>query len=129
MANEYTEEITCPYCGYIFTNSWEYGEGSGEAKCSRCGKKFEYWVNATVTYSTFKNNCGEGNHVFAAPVRSDVNQKTCDQWNAQKFLNKSWKPYSSWTVLCKNCKHFEHAHVELGGDCPKEISDLCEVRK
>ena len=50
---EYTRQITCPYCGWVDMDRWEAG-GSGDMECDRCGKKFHFERDVTVTYSTDK---------------------------------------------------------------------------
>lgn len=66
MSNEhfhtrYTDEIICPHCGYMYTDSWELGhtaEGTiidhGEEECERCEKVFIWEKQITVEYSTDK---------------------------------------------------------------------------
>lgn len=45
------DDIHCPICGYVFTDSWEVHE-SGVINCDRCGKEFYVEVNHEVYYST-----------------------------------------------------------------------------
>jgi transcription elongation factor Elf1 len=52
--SDYTEEITCPHCGYVHSDSWEVGENSGNTECDSCKKPFAYERNTSVTYSTTK---------------------------------------------------------------------------
>ncbi len=49
---DYTTEITCPHCGYVFSDSWEMNEG--EHDCPDCGRTFEVWIDVEVTYCTTK---------------------------------------------------------------------------
>ena len=49
-----TDEITCPYCGHVESDSWEYTEDEGDAECGTCGKEFHYCRNITIDYSTDK---------------------------------------------------------------------------
>lgn len=53
---DYTDEITCPYCGYEEGDSWEYGdlESTGRVSCGSCGKEFWATRNVAITYSTEK---------------------------------------------------------------------------
>lgn len=51
---EYTSEITCPWCGYEMTDSWERSHDSDQTDCDNCGRKYEYERDVTVTYSTKK---------------------------------------------------------------------------
>ncbi|WP_159562752.1 MULTISPECIES: hypothetical protein [unclassified Exiguobacterium] len=50
---EYTEEITCPYCGYAPGDSWERAD-SDRDYCENCDKEFFYERNVAVTYSSQK---------------------------------------------------------------------------
>lgn len=52
---ECTDEVTCPYCGYECSDSWEMSEG--EHECSDCGRTFDIEKNVTVTYCTSKPRC------------------------------------------------------------------------
>lgn len=47
------EEITCPYCGYIHSDSWEAGESSDNDECEGCGKKFTWEKNVEISYTTY----------------------------------------------------------------------------
>ena len=50
-----TDEITCPYCGHVFSDSWEYNDqNSTEQECHSCGKTFFLEVDFKVTYTTDK---------------------------------------------------------------------------
>jgi formylmethanofuran dehydrogenase subunit E len=51
--HEYTEEITCPHCGEIFTDSWEYSD-SGTHTCYECKGKFAHERNISIDYTTSK---------------------------------------------------------------------------
>ncbi len=51
----YTDEVTCPYCGYEFMDSWEFeGEDIGELHCDGCEKEFIAHRNISISYSTSK---------------------------------------------------------------------------
>ena len=49
--HEQTQEIVCPYCGYVFTDSWEFDNG-GTTECERCSCEFRY--ERDYWYSTCK---------------------------------------------------------------------------
>jgi DNA-directed RNA polymerase subunit RPC12/RpoP len=54
-----TENIVCPYCGYINRDSWEvdFGpglDGSTETSCNECGRDFFVVRNVIVSYSSKK---------------------------------------------------------------------------
>ena len=64
--NQYTVEITCPYCGNEFTDSWEF-DNDGELECGDCDKKFTFERHKEITYSSYRNanNCKhEGQTIF-----------------------------------------------------------------
>lgn len=47
------EEITCPWCGYEDSDSWEFeGEYDDAYECPECGKKFILEVLTEVTYTS-----------------------------------------------------------------------------
>ena len=48
---EYTIEITCPWCGHEWRDSWEASD-IGEHKCDNCGNSYSHERDVTVTYST-----------------------------------------------------------------------------
>lgn len=47
---DYTNEITCPYCGYEDNDSWEEDDENDEYECPGCGSIFSYQRNVTVEY-------------------------------------------------------------------------------
>jgi hypothetical protein len=47
-----TDEIVCPYCGYVESDSWEYPEG--KRTCCDCERLFTVEHNTVVTYTTRK---------------------------------------------------------------------------
>lgn len=54
--HRYTDEITCPYCGYEMSDSWEMSDTDDEQECynEKCGKLFSYERIVEVTYSSSK---------------------------------------------------------------------------
>lgn len=58
---ERTDEITCPHCGHVHIDSWEWdsgngmgAEGDGEEDCAACDEPMIVSRHVTVTYSTKK---------------------------------------------------------------------------
>ena len=49
-----TNEVTCPHCGYEFSDSWEMSEG--EHECPDCDNTFEIERHVEVTYATYKGH-------------------------------------------------------------------------
>ncbi len=49
---DYTDEITCPHCGYVCSDSWEISDGKRE--CGDCGREYEVERDVVVTYCTTK---------------------------------------------------------------------------
>ena len=52
--HEYTDEIVCPYCGYMHDCSWEFDERGGDISCEECHNEFEYEVDYSISYTTRK---------------------------------------------------------------------------
>lgn len=48
------DEITCPYCGDHFADSWEYRDDSGTETCGNCGKVFTWERSISVYYSSYR---------------------------------------------------------------------------
>ena len=45
------DNITCPYCGAVEEDSWEFNRDEDEDyTCSNCDKKFRWYRNTTVEY-------------------------------------------------------------------------------
>lgn len=51
--NDGTDEITCPYCGAEWSDSWEMSD-SGEEICDECGNKFWYEREVSVSYTSHR---------------------------------------------------------------------------
>jgi len=54
--HDHTNELVCPYCGYEFTDSWEFNDTQDEqhVECHDCGKEFLLYVHISVDYTTRK---------------------------------------------------------------------------
>jgi len=52
--HDYTEEITCPHCGYAMSDSWEMDSDGGTHDCGECGGEFRYSQDVTIRWSTEK---------------------------------------------------------------------------
>lgn len=47
------DEITCPWCGYVETDSWEFDdEYDDEYECLNCGKPFILEKLVEITYTS-----------------------------------------------------------------------------
>lgn len=59
--HECTDEIVCPFCGYTYSDSWEFGdehEDIGLMSCEQCGKDFYATRHTSITYYTEKARYG-----------------------------------------------------------------------
>lgn len=56
---DYTQEITCPFCGFEDENSWEADDEEDEYECPCCGSTFSYQRNITVEYCSQPVRKGE----------------------------------------------------------------------
>jgi transposase-like protein len=50
----HTEEMVCPYCGYIHENSNELSSYCSEYECDVCGREFHYERETEVHYDTYR---------------------------------------------------------------------------
>ena len=48
-----TEELVCPYCGYIQSDSWEFPNENDEWECSSCEKEFGFTTERIRTYTSY----------------------------------------------------------------------------
>jgi len=49
----FENEITCPWCGHISTDSWEASDEDDHV-CDNCGNEYSHTRDVDVTYSTQK---------------------------------------------------------------------------
>jgi rRNA maturation endonuclease Nob1 len=49
---DYEHELTCPYCGYKDSDSWELSDEDEEHECGRCGAIMSYQRVVTVEYNS-----------------------------------------------------------------------------
>jgi len=49
----FEDDIICPYCGYKFQDSWEFGDNE-EADCPECENSFDVEVIREIKYTTTK---------------------------------------------------------------------------
>jgi uncharacterized Zn-finger protein len=105
LKHECTDEIVCPYCGYEFEDSYEFGneEDLGLIECD-CGEEFYATMSIEVTYSTkevIKGNCAYcgRKHVVIEDYHSsegklkDVGVHCCKQEEINKLRIKDMKRY------------------------------------
>jgi DNA-directed RNA polymerase subunit RPC12/RpoP len=57
----FTDEVVCPYCGYEFSDSWEFLGGSPTYLTPTCGnekceKEFEVLCEYSVNFTSSKKN-------------------------------------------------------------------------
>jgi len=49
---DYTENLTCPYCGYEDRDSWELSDDDDEHQCGRCCATISFQRQVTVEYNS-----------------------------------------------------------------------------
>lgn len=104
--HECTDEIVCPFCGYTYSDSWEFGdehEDIGLISCDQCNKDFYANRYTSITYSTEKakygtcKNCNEEN-VVIEEYHSSIGSYTdlclrCGQLAREKFRRDTFNKY------------------------------------
>ncbi len=88
----YTEvnEITCPYCGGEYQDSWE-AEEQGREECPDCGKVFFYRRVIDVSYTSVKatiGRCCVCDKETEADPGDDTNSIRCSASCEHKYYNK-----------------------------------------
>jgi sarcosine oxidase delta subunit len=58
LDTEFVSDVTCPYCGYVYRDSWEFPDEDDCVECNGCGETFSMIREVSVTYSTFKRKYG-----------------------------------------------------------------------
>lgn len=58
IAVSYAHNITCPWCGWEYNNSWEMGEENNLEECENCGRYFAYQREVEVTYNSTRAEYG-----------------------------------------------------------------------
>ena len=53
---DYTDEIVCPWCGYVHSDSWELSHDEDTTECSDCGNDIDYVREVVISYRTSKPN-------------------------------------------------------------------------
>jgi ribosomal protein S27AE len=49
---DYEDNLTCPYCGYVDSDSWELSDSEDEHTCGRCGATMSFERVVTVEYNS-----------------------------------------------------------------------------
>lgn len=52
--HRYTKEVVCPYCGYEFSDSWEFNDQEDSVYCGECDNEFVALREIEVSYCTYK---------------------------------------------------------------------------
>lgn len=106
--HEFTDEIVCPYCGYEYSECYEFSEDDDEILCDQCDKIFSYSRHMEVTYTTTK--CCVQNkqeHIWSEP-------------NVPHMYNGKWIAGKH----CENCNKCQLVDVDQAtGLIIKESSD------
>lgn len=94
---EYTNEITCPYCGYEDGDSWEAGPSSEETwstDCGNCGRIIVAQRNIEVTYCTSKPTALRHALYGAESIKCPV----CGESGTQKMVSDICNHF-----ICADC--------------------------
>jgi DNA-directed RNA polymerase subunit RPC12/RpoP len=102
----YTDEVICPYCGYEYSDSWEFRSNEGELTCNNCNKKFLYTRNISIDFSTTKMPCKDDKHEYKQEPRYNfVSNTKFDKVDGEyKDINlpeKDWEYIEIYS--CENC--------------------------
>jgi hypothetical protein len=108
VEHDYTDEIVCPYCGYEFSESYEFGDGFDEdldiIDCGECEESFYASRSIMVNYSTEKlekgtckycgkENVGIENYISSIGKLIDVGIECCKQNEITKLRKEYAKKF------------------------------------
>lgn len=77
--HEGTDEIVCPYCGYEFSDSWEYYDEEDPMTCYGCSKEFYLQIHREISYDTYRKS-------------SDCEHENAWEHNGYKHCDDCGKP-------------------------------------
>ena len=107
---EYRNEdnITCPYCGHVDEQSWEFGGESGDCTCTECDKEFHVEIETSITYSTSRVLCEalgeECTYVYESKFIKD-----------RKYVDGDWLPLDKTEYVriekCSKCDDCIYPHI------------------
>lgn len=76
--DKYEDEVTCPYCGFKYSDSWEIRDSVDDEECPECKKHFSIEIIRRVDYHT-RPDCelNGQRHIFGDAV-SNLTGKVID---------------------------------------------------
>jgi len=93
IRHKYTNNVTCPYCGYEYINSWDLQPGEedlGLIECNNCYKHFYASRNINIDYSTEQAKYG-----------------TCGHCGKETVVENFHSSLGSYEGLCPDCGYKE----------------------
>lgn len=109
-----TEEVTCPYCGYEYSDSWEFGDDTDRLKCPECNKEFDVSSETTRTFSTSKIDCIEKGEEHDFKFK-DSFMKTTKFEKVDGDYKDVPLAETEWTYdeifACENCDETEYRQI------------------
>ena len=52
---DYEDNIICPYCKHVFSDSWEYSDNDGDTiTCVSCDQEFILHLDFSISFATQK---------------------------------------------------------------------------
>ena len=78
----YNSAIICPFCGQIFTDSWEDApdEDGNDVSCGSCGREFYANKSISVYYSSMPNDKINESWDVGDVVEDGINNDADEAW-------------------------------------------------
>ena len=132
MKHLFKDHPMCPHCNHEIKKHWDYDgiaddNEEHELECPECEKTF--FVETTITYvfTSRKPHCW-GEHEWGKSSKHRIDEKICERWNAEGFLNKrDWTPHANWSRKCVSCDYETFFRNASNTDVPLDSTDPWEV--
>lgn len=104
------DQITCPYCGWVDNDSWEFVSDEEETmECPDCEKTFNVSRQLEVSYITSKIKCDDNKHNYKLD-RFHISKRKYIKGNIWEELPETeWKYYK--IMQCTICDDVDFVNI------------------
>lgn len=96
-------EVTCPYCGHEWGDSWELRSEEGKDKCEECGKTFRWNRESRVWYNS-TSDCTDNNEEHDWQEWSEWIERSNDYFTKPNYTHFRYRK-------CSKCAERDHQEM------------------